>query len=401
MPETLHAELSASSAERWTNCAGSVALIRGLPNRSSPYAREGTAAHHVAASAIADGVSAFHYSGNRLSVDGEQIEITDEMCHAVQEYLDHVNMKVENAAEGSQRFVEVQFDLTPLSPPAEMYGTADHVLWDPEARVLDIDDYKHGIGVAVDAHENIQLTYYALGAVLALRVRPELVRITIVQPRAHHREGSVRSFEFDWDHLVAFKQELFENARAALVPDAPLNVGPWCRFCPGQAVCPAQRALAVEAAQTEFDVAEPELPEANLLTDTQLNRALEIAPAVEDWFRSIRALLQARLEAGEEIPGWKLVAKRAMRKWTDEDAAVTWAQGAGIEEPYTRKPMSPAQVETELKKMYPKKVRPDLPEALVEKKSSGNHLAPATDHRPAVNVVTAQEEFTALPPADK
>ncbi len=44
-----HALLSPSSAERWMQCPGSVALSYGAPDSSSEYADEGTAAHELAA----------------------------------------------------------------------------------------------------------------------------------------------------------------------------------------------------------------------------------------------------------------------------------------------------------------------------------------------------------------
>lgn len=48
-----HALLSPSSAHRWCNCPGSVALTKDLPNVSSPYAEEGTRAHRLAELALA------------------------------------------------------------------------------------------------------------------------------------------------------------------------------------------------------------------------------------------------------------------------------------------------------------------------------------------------------------
>ena len=46
MPE-VHALLSASAAERWMNCPGSVAATKDLPSSTSVYAEEGTLAHSL------------------------------------------------------------------------------------------------------------------------------------------------------------------------------------------------------------------------------------------------------------------------------------------------------------------------------------------------------------------
>ena len=45
--ERAHAVLSASGADRWLNCPGSVALTRDMPDTSSSYAEWGTTCHEL------------------------------------------------------------------------------------------------------------------------------------------------------------------------------------------------------------------------------------------------------------------------------------------------------------------------------------------------------------------
>jgi hypothetical protein len=92
-----------------------------------------------------------------------------------------------------------------------------------------------------------------------------------------------------------------------------------------------------------------------------------------------------------------LVPKRATRKWADETAAQLWAKAHGVE-PWETKLKSPAQIEAGVKAVFPAKGRPQLPEELIDKSSSGYTLAPEADPRPAASFRSAQDEFTALPP---
>src|SRR5450631_2975889 len=66
--ELAHAEHGASAAERYMACAGSLNRSRGLPDNSSPYAIEGTAAHAVAADCLVRTIEADEYFGQFIEV---------------------------------------------------------------------------------------------------------------------------------------------------------------------------------------------------------------------------------------------------------------------------------------------------------------------------------------------
>lgn len=396
--ETGHAELGASNASRWMACPGSVALSRGLPDPSSEFAEEGTAAHALAEKCLTRNYDASAFLGTSI----EGYEVTEEMADAVQVYLDECRqfMSTEIGARDVWR-IEQKFSLARLNPPAPMFGTADFVSYSGRWRHLQVVDLKYGKGVAVEAKGNKQLRYYALGALLAFEeARPGLlvdrVYMTIVQPRAEHPEGLVRTDVMEYDELLGFASELMDAARATLLPDAPLSAGPHCRFCRAKGLCPAQAEQAVALAQVDFmdaPAGEVVLPDPRLLPNAKLGEILSKIGPVEDYFAAVRAAVQHKLEAGEAVPGYKLVRKRATRQWANERAVRTRLQELGygdadINEAPDLK--SVAQIE---KLVGKKRFREVLPDELVRKESSGYNVAREEDPRPAL-ASSAEGDFT-------
>lgn len=374
-------------------CPGSVRLSVGIPNTSSEFAREGTAAHAVAELALSKNVPPSTYAGTTI----EGVEVTEEMADYVAIFVDYCKQLIADTTPFDVRddyyWIERKFDLSSLNTPAPMFGTADFVVYDTATRELEVVDLKYGQGVVVEVKGNKQLRYYALGAALSLQGIPiESVKITVVQPRAMHPDGIIRSETLDYLDLIAFAGELLEAARATQAPDAALNPGSHCRFCPASGMCPAQRSKALAVAQHEFSVAAPVLPPVpETIPEAEFAEMMSKLPILDDWIKAMRARALSLLEAGETVEGLKLVAKRATRKWSDEEETAQWLRAKGNldEEIYDRKIKSPAQIE----KLVGKK---NLPAELVTKISSGYSMVAAHDPREAVQI-TRGEEFTALP----
>jgi hypothetical protein len=382
-----HASLGASSASRWIACPGSVKLSEGMPNRSSPYAQEGTAAHELADACLQSGKNAGDFIGHTF----EGHEVDEDMAENVQVYVDAVRRE----AEGCELFIEERFSLDALNPPVPMFGTADAVIWDAKNKVLKVMDLKYGAGVPVKVENSPQLSYYALGAMLSLekrlKIAPKSVKMFIVQPRYRHPDGPVRSFEIDSYTLrVEWADDLMQYAHATLADDAPLHPGDHCRFCLAQPKCPKIHEQAVALAQTEFDDGfDPPAPES--LSEAQIADILAKADVFKGWINSVQAYAQDKIAQGGHIPGYKLVAKRATRKWVDDMEAADLLENMGLdeEEIYVKKLISPAQAEEKLGK---KKAIKDRIASLVIAQSTGNTIAPLSDKRPAV-VLAIGDEF--------
>lgn len=119
------------------------------------------------------------------------------------------------------------------------------------------------------------------------------------------------------------------------------------------------------------------------MTDDELAALLDKLEVIEPLIAAVRDLAHDRLEKGRQIPGWKLVAKRATRKWKDEQAA--WqtivAKRPDASRFQVTTVMSPAQAE----KAGGKDFYRDVLAPLVEAVSSGTTLAPTDDPRAEID----------------
>jgi hypothetical protein len=263
------------------------------------------------------------------------------MQEAISVYVDFIEAFYKK--DGGELLIEHRFDLSKVHPG--LFGTADAVHYSEKTRVLTVTDYKHGAGIAVEVVDNPQLQYYALGALLSLKYKAEWVDIVVVQPRCLHKDGPKRAWRIAAIDLLEFQGRLVDAAIATEQPDAPLVPGDQCRFCPGAPKCPALRSQALTAAQKEF------LPTVEYVPE-DLAETLDKLDVIEGWCSSVRAFAYAEAHRGREIPGYKMVAKRATRKWIEGvDCTMLSKEFKLIEERFLEEPSlkSPAQVEKVLK----------------------------------------------------
>lgn len=382
-----HSKLGASSMHRWSECPGSVRLSAGLQSTSSFYAAEGSAAHELAAKCLENGNDADVYGGE-WQHDGHQGEITDDMHEAVQVYLDVVRGDaIEDDGSTPIRLVEHKFHLKELHP--QLFGTADCVQVWPGRKLMRVYDYKHGAGVAVDVDNNVQLNYYALGALLSYRKPISEVERVIVQPRCPHEGGQVRRYRFKAVELLDFEADLMDAVRRTEDPNAPLKLGDHCHWCPAAALCPEAKSRAQEAAKMEFSNTAPYDPQA--LADT-----LAILPAIEGWAKTVREFAYGEAQHGRTPPGYKLVDKRPIRKWAvdeetiERDLRAIGLHVADIYEP--REVKSPAQIEKVIGKAKKNADKLAVVEAICTRVSSGTKLVPESEPGEPVKR-SAQEDF--------
>lgn len=383
---TAHAALGASSASRWITCPGSVAMSEGREDRPSAYAMYGTAAHTLAERHLTAGTDPLlGCAPSDLGAEIDGVTVDAEMIEIVDTYLATIGALLAGEVH-VDKWVEMRVSLDALSPPVEMFGTADFVAVLYRTRTLLVVDLKTGAGVHVPAAGNLQMRYYALGAYFSLgpvaRAAVDTVKMVIVQPRA----GGVSVDEMDVTDLVPLGADLLAAAHAAMSPGAPLRPGSHCRFCRASGACPAQANFALASAQAVFSddplpdlAAGPTHP--SFLTNEEMGMMLDRLAAIDTWRTALADEAMRRLTEGQPVPGWKLVAKRARRRWLDEDTAVaTLSSHVDIDALLPRALVSPAQAE----RLLPRTHR-NLVGQLAVSESSGPTLATERDPRPALS----------------
>ena len=400
MPPGAHSLLGASKAHQYLACPPSARLGERLLERfgqpESPYAAEGTKAHALgelkirydfwragkmtaakhgamteAERSVYPGIPVARYKALR----GELGDIPADMENATDTYADVVLERFEKHTNG-QLFLEQRVDFSEWVPQG--FGTADCIIVSDD--LLEVIDYKHGVGVPVAAEGNPQLRLYALGAYK--RFAPlydfKAVRYCIVQPRLN----SVSREALSTDALLEWG-ETYVKPRAQLAWEGKgdFNPGEHCRFCPAKAVCASRAAEAMK-------VFEYGLAGSGELSEQQILDILPRLDAVEEWIKDIRAYTEDRALHGERIPGYKLVrGRRPGRNWTDaeEAKAQLLRSGYGPEQIEETKIKSVAEIE----KTIGKKAFSALLAGLVKQGEGRLQLVPDADPRPEYNSADA------------
>ncbi len=284
--------------------------------------------------------------------------------------------------------VEVQVDFSDYVPGG--FGTCDCCIIGGD--LLSIVDYKHGKGVPVSAVGNPQMRLYALGALH--RYAPvfgdtiKRVRMTIDQPRL----DSYTTDEITVDELRAWGEHQThcpESLLPAWVSLSPVTIAAFCR---GKAQCRARANINTVLEDFKDCVPAGKTAPGVRARSSRMLKSVTCwngGKLLVQWYKDLEEYATEALLAGKEIPGWKLVAGRSNRTFTDQDAAIQAVIAAGYDEAlvYDRKP----KTLTELEKLMGKADFKEKIGSFVYKPPGKPTLAPASDKRGGIQPPAATD----------
>lgn len=317
--------LRPSASSCWGKCPGYISMSMYFPEKpESEAARIGTEAHEWAALAVARKGDITHE--DEAMVEGALLYASEVHPDATLEQFIPINR---------------------IHP--ECGGTPDAFYYDTASKTLYVWDYKYGYR-SVEVFENTQMVCYTAGLLdhLGLSDLETKVVITIVQPRAFHAEGPVRSWKV-MAHELRHQINLLSNAARSALSGGDCKAGSHCRDCVAIGSCPA----AIRYGITLFETVDKAVP--TILSAEQISTLYDVVTRgqkhLEYLCSALEEELKNRIGNGEVIPGWGVKPGPSRRKWSISDEELfEYGDLMGIDLREPTKAISPAKAEALLGK---------------------------------------------------
>ena len=364
-----HAVLSASSSARWLACPPSAQLCAALPDTVTDYAREGTCAHELAEYKVQK------LLGNLTPNPTENLDFYDtEMEDCTDSYAQYIAELLATLQE-PMVLVEQRLDFSRYVPDG--FGTGDCVI--VAENVLTVIDFKYGKGVAVSADHNSQMMLYALGALELFDALYDIaeIRMVIFQPRIQNLSECTLPLS---ELLHWAETELKPKVALAAKGDGDFCAGEHCRFCKVKATCRKRAEHNLQLAK--YDFAMPDK-----LTDTEIETILETADQLTAWVADVKEYALRQALSGKQWHGYKVVAGKSNRKYTNLAAVAAAVQAYG-KNPYKEPELLGV---TAMQQLLGRTQFEALLGNLTEKPQGKPALVPYSDKRPEWS--NAQEDF--------
>jgi len=359
---TRHLKYGGSTAHRTLACPGWVKKSENIPKRpAGAAALEGSMHHKIQELCQEKGLQPDQLIGHVYTEGDKKVEFTKDVLG-----LSNIAFIMMNKLFDQYDIDEMLIEPFVQLLPGHVGGSIDVLGLSSDRKTLLITDYKFGSAkVLVENSPNLFLYAAASRAdpnTKDMWVEVERVVFAIVQPR-------VKGVTSLW-HTTPDAVDEFEKKLMVALDSNTINPGKHCKYCPAEPYCEERRSSVVAA---------------NLLgarDQEELKAGAALVTEVEDWLKSMKEEMYLQLVRGVPIPGYKIVYKRATRRWDDEKGVAAALAKTKIlqKDMFETKMVTPAKLEKIIKQ---KKVGVDLSEFIITE-SSGTTLAPEDDSREAV-----------------
>lgn len=234
-----------SAAGQWMKCHGSVKAQQDFPAPAGDVPQgtlEGRACHEIAQNMLyalkGDPNAPLTGIVGTLSKDG--IVITQELYDTAREYVNEVWGYANRRDKFRLVEVEQRVSLEHFVPG--WIGYVDAHLVDIDRKVVTVWDFKAGHRI-VEAENNWQLFLYAVAIFHALNMsdtdnwKDWAFDLRVVQPRAYHKNGTVRPWTFNHEAYCVRLTQVTEVIKRIVSGDVSTTAGQHCMYCSARAHC--------------------------------------------------------------------------------------------------------------------------------------------------------------------
>ena len=415
-----HAQLSPSKRSRWALCPGSIREEAKYPETGGgPAAIDGTHSHTLLEYCIQNDrfIDPLTQVGQLFTDHEGSFHVDQARAERVKVAYDYIMLQSMNGL--FKVISEQKVDPEHLLGRSDLSGTVDCQIIGGDT--LELIDYKDGMGI-VSAEGNLQLEQYAYGVLAGFKLPVngaypfKTIRMTIIQPKLALRGmPAITSHDVSASKLLSEMGTIITQAAATDKPDAPLVPGDsQCKFCRAKGSCSALANNVMKEVGIMFqpvvtqtlDVAQQSADkDPSTMDDTQIAQIMEAAPLMRQLLEGVEAEALRRMQAGQTIPGLKLVNGRGSRAWALPEAEMAEKlikMGIPKGVVYETKLVSPAKAEKltwekrdGTKVQLTERQLKRMDQEYVAKMAGKLTVAPESDSRPAV-IMNAAPLFSAV-----
>lgn len=315
-----HAVAAISNLALIAACQATLGLSYGLePEPPTPETLEGDAADWVAKQYAAGNEVAY---GTPIPMPGD-FHVDYDMIHGAKMWAASLGY---GAVSGTVVVAE-------RIHPTLCWGSPDGWVWNPIEGLLKLPDYKYGFGVVdlfwIDDSGHLmfnwQLLGYFAGIMDTLDLNDEYVMVEfgIVQPRAPHRDGPVRTYRVAATLLRAQVNEAFNKVHKALKPLESMPIGPMpeattgphCIYCPARGVCQTYQAATTRVVEYTGKMGRVAMEPHDV--GVELAILQHAAQFLKGRINALETQAEAHLRAGRYIPLYSLETDGGGYKWME------------------------------------------------------------------------------------